>query len=261
MHGFSSSLRKTLNYLDTRKRQIVSVALGLSLLALGTVSTFLTSNGAGSAALIAGGTVLLMVTLLDERITWLKVGNLEFQLRETARQLNHQATNLEAQGNYEAAEQLREEAGRLLLQASPAARAYEEIRRTRPPLAQRIAEMSKLVDDAYAYSQEHHPSAEAVHAIFTNGDDGERVYALALMQADPEVADFECVINAISESHSAFEQNHGLRTALAMLRHLNSAEKKQLVPIIRQQLVPDGHIARSTSRRQLAEKLLNALGK
>src|SRR6266700_1879187 len=118
-------------------RQVVATVLGIATLAAGAAATFISSNGAGSAGLVAGGVALLLFVLLGERLEFLKVGNVEFHLREAARQLTRQAAKLEAQGDMEAAERLRAEARRLLLHASPAARAYEELRRTIPSGAQR----------------------------------------------------------------------------------------------------------------------------
>jgi hypothetical protein len=109
------------------------------------VATFLTANNAGSASLVGGGTIVLVLALLDERIEWLKVGDVELHLREAVRRLADRATDLDAQGEAEVADQLRAEARRLLVAASPAARVYEELRQARPPVDVRVAEMTKLV--------------------------------------------------------------------------------------------------------------------
>jgi hypothetical protein len=243
----------------SRARQPAAALLGIATLAAGGAATFLSSNEAGSAGLVAGGTALLLVVLLGERLESLKVGNVEFHLREAARQLTRQAADLEARGDTEAAERLREEAQRLLLRASPAARAYEELRRTRPPGAQRVLELTKIADDAREYSRANHPSADAVRQIFSSGGDGERVYALALMQADPASGDVDCILDSISHSHSAFEQGQGLLAGLALLPRLGTADRGRLADAVKDQLRPDGHIARSTDRRHLAQQLLSEL--
>lgn len=257
--GDDFTLRAEQSMLSSRARQTAAVALGIALVAAGGVATFLSSNGAGSAGLVTGGVVLLLFVLLGERLESLKVGNVEFHLREAARQLTRQAADLEAQGNIEAAERLREEAQRLLLRASPAARAYEELRRATPPGAQRIIELRKIVDDAHEYSRSEHPSAEAVREIFYSGGDGERVYALALMQEDPVVGDVDCIVEAVRSSHSAFEQGQALAAALRLIPRLGAADRARLGEAVRDQLHPDGHIARSTYRSRLASEILSAL--
>lgn len=243
----------------SRVGQSAVALLGIAALAVGGVATFLSSNGAGSAGLVAGGTTLILFVLLGERIESLKVGSVEVHLREVARQLTMRASDLEARGDREGAERLREEAGRLLLQASPAARAYEDLRRTRPPGAQRVIELSKIVDDAHEYSRASHPSAEAVRQIFFSGSDGERVYALALMQADSEVGNLDCILDSITYSHSAFEQGQALLAAIQLVPRVSPADRARLAQAVRDQLRPDGHITRSTDRRRLAEQLLNML--
>ena len=126
--------------------------LGLAVLALGGVATFRSTNGGGSAALVVGGVALLVLGGLGDRIEQLKVGNVEIQVRAAAH-LIRRADQLELQGDTEAAEQLREEAERLLLQASPAARRYEELRRTRSPGPQRTAELYDVVEAARQFSR------------------------------------------------------------------------------------------------------------
>ena len=246
--------------LRSRRRQAAAAALGLATLAAGGTATFLSTNGAGSAGLVAGGVALLLFALLGDRLETLKIGSLEFHLREAARQLTRQAAELEAQGDTEAAARLREEAERLLLHASPAARAYEELRRTRPPGAQRVTELSRIINDARQYSHDQHPSADAVRQIFYSGGDGERVYALALMLEDPSVNSLDCILDAVSHSHSAFEQGQALQAALQITPGLGPEEKKRLVEAVQGQMRTEGHISRSTDRHRLASQLLNLLG-
>jgi hypothetical protein len=243
----------------SRVCQVAVAVLGIAALSAGGVATFISSNGAGSAGLVASGAALLLFVLFGERIEWLKFANVEFHLREAARGLTRQAAHLEAQGHTEAAEELRDEARRLLLHASPAARAYEELRRTRPPGAQRVIELSKIVSDARHYSRAERPSADAVREIFFGGGDGERVYALALMEEDPDVGDLESILDAISNSHSAFEQGQSLMAALQIAPRLRSADKARLSEAVQEQLMPDGHISRSTDRHRVARQLLSVL--
>ena len=59
-----------------------------------------------------------------------------------------------------------------------------------------------------------HP--EAVRALFWDGDDGQRVSALGLMQGRIDLADVGAVVEAIADPRSAFEQYHGLKLAMAL---------------------------------------------
>jgi hypothetical protein len=240
-------------------REAAIAVLGTAALVAGGVATFVTSNGVGSAGLAASGATLLLIVLLGEKIEWLKVGNVEFHLREAARSLTRQAARLEAQGEVTAAQLLRDEARQLLMHASPAVRVYEELRRTLPRGAERVIELSGIMDDARRYSHAEHPPAAAVREIFASGRDGERVYALALMQEEPDADYLESILDAISDSRSAFEQGQALTAALQIAPLLGPPGKAQLADAVRRQLTPDGHIVRSTNRRRMAEQLLGAL--
>jgi hypothetical protein len=239
--------------------QVAVAVLGVAVLAAGGAATFISSNGAGSAGLVASGSALLLFALLGEKVEWLKVGNVEFHLREAARGLTRQAAQLEALGDTAAAERLRDEARLLLIRASPAVRAYEEQRQTLPSGAERVIRLSGIVSEARRCAREERPSPEAVRAIFADGGDGERVYALALMQENPDADDLDSILDGICQSRSAFEQGQALAAALAVAPLLGLADKAQLGRAVREQLVPDGHIARSTDRRRLARRLLSVL--
>lgn len=238
----------------------VGAVLGIAILTAGGAATFLTSNGAGSAGLVAAGVALLGFVLLGDRLELLKVGNLEFHLREAAHELTRQAAGLEAIGDSEMAERLRAEARRLLRHVSPAALAYEELRQTSAPGPQRIMELSKIVEDAREYAQREHPSGEAVREVFLSGGDGERVYALALMREDPAAGDVECILDAVLRSRSAFEQGQALHAALKLAPRIGTADRSRLAEAVHQQLGPGGHIGKSTDRRGLASQLLKELG-
>jgi hypothetical protein len=243
----------------SRRRVWMALLLGLPVLLAGAAATFLSSNEAGSAALVVGGTALLLVVLLGDRLESLKVGNVEFRLREAALHLSHQANLLEARGHDDAAQQLREEAERLLLRASSAAREYEELRRIRPPGAERIADLNKIVNAAAEFSEGNRVSQEAARQIFTGGGDGERVYALALMQANPDAGDVDCILDSVLHSRSAFEQGQALRAALKLISRLDITDRRRLADAVRQQMGPGGHIERSTDRRALAQQILASL--
>ena len=95
--------------------------------------------------------------------------------------------------------------------------------------------------------------------MFATGGDGDRGYALALMQANPQGGDLDCILDAISDSHSAFEQGQALRTALELLPRMNSRDKGRLSTVVQDQLGPDGHLRQPTERQSLAKQVLIAL--
>jgi hypothetical protein len=243
----------------SRSRLVLATLTGGAVLGAGAVATFMSGNGPGSAALVIGGSAFLLYVFLGDRLASLKVGDIEFRLREAAVHLSRQADALDASGDHGAAERLREEAQNLLLQASPAVRAYEEVRRLRPRGAQRVAELSKLIDAALERAQSGQLSPEAVRLMFASGGDGDRVYALALMQFDPELGDLDSIVDGISQSHSAFEQGQALRAALSQVPRIDRHQRDRLSSAINDQLRSNGHIGHSTDRWALAQQVLGAL--
>jgi hypothetical protein len=69
--------------------------------------------------------------------------------------------------------------------------------------------------------------AEVVEA-WESGDDGKRLFALALISGNPSLAVAEVLVQGIRSSHSAFEQYHALRAANAARSSLNPATRQQV---------------------------------
>jgi hypothetical protein len=249
----------TMHRHESRLPRAAAAVVGVAAMAAGGAATFVSSNGAGAAGLVASGAVLVLFVVFGEKIEWLRVGSIELHLREAADGLARQADLLEARGDAAAAEQLREEARLLLLRASPAARSYEIVRRTRPPGAERVIELSSIVSDARAYARSGHPSPDSVRAIFASGGEGERVYALALMQEAPHAENLDSILDAICHSRSAFEQGQALAAGIRIVPLLSPADKARLRDAVHSQLAVGGHIARSTDRRHLAEQLVGLI--
>lgn len=65
------------------------------------------------------------------------------------------------------------------------------------------------------------------------GSDEERITALAMMQARRELRNFDAVLGAIEDSHSAFEEYHAMRLAKEMADNLGAAQLRRLAEVIR----------------------------
>jgi hypothetical protein len=227
------------------------------MIATGAVATFITSNGTGAAALAGAGVALILLALLGDRLIALKVGAVEIHV---AQHLTARAAELDASGDSEGADQLRDEAGRLLQAAYPYAREYEELRRTWRPGEERTSAFYRLVDEARKQGRRNQPSPEAVRRMFREGQEGDRVYALSLMSEFPEAADIDSIIDAISQSRSAFEQYQALEAAEQFLPRLLQEERRRLERAIRDQMGPERYIEPNTDRWPLAQRLLSQLG-
>jgi hypothetical protein len=95
----------------------------------------------------------------------------------------------------------------------------------------------------------------------SEGSDGERAIALAIIQDQPNPRLLPCVARAIQESHSAFEQFQALGAALEMLDALDDEQRKELASILKRAIRDqDRAIKEDASRARLVEALLHALG-
>ncbi|MEV7815998.1 hypothetical protein AB0P05_35650 [Streptomyces flaveolus] len=91
------------------------------------------------------------------------------------------------------------------------------------------------------------------------GSDGQRIYALALMQGDSALVTWDCVLEAIENSRSAFEQYQALVVAESAMSHLGAQDVPRLLRALHTQM-NGGWVNRSIERRKLAQRILVALG-
>jgi hypothetical protein len=103
---------------------------------------------------------------------------------------------------------------------------YEGIRSTQPPGSKRTFEMNELV--AEARSLANLVTADQIRQLFEEGGEGNRIVALALIEASPSNEFFDLVLDGIANSQSAFEQFHALRAMRDMLQSLDRSKREQL---------------------------------
>lgn len=198
--------------------EVAVAALSVGLIAVGTVGVFETDNGAGVAALLASGTVMLMIIALGERIDTLRWGDVELTLRR-------KADEAAAAGDAQLERELRAAADALKHRAAPVAASYEAVRGSMGSGPERTrameAEIARAREDAI--SDQVDPAELA--RLFRDGREGERVYVLGVLQARPELATAELVLDAIRGQRSPFEHYHSLLLAERALEHFSDAER------------------------------------
>ncbi|MGE5828686.1 MAG: hypothetical protein ACM30G_10040 [Micromonosporaceae bacterium] len=79
------------------------------------------------------------------------------------------------------------------------------------------------------------------------------------MQGAPAVSDLHCIIDAIVNSHSGFEQFHALSAAESVVDRLSADERARLREAIEGEMAPDRHIRAGTARRRIAKRVLARL--
>lgn len=138
---------------------------------------------------------------------------------------------------------------------------YEELRRSMPAGQERTYKMTSLVAEARALARSAGYSPAEIRDLFQNGSDGERITALALIQAHPRTELSDVALQAVGNSRSAFEQYQGLRVIDSLAYLLTEDAKGSVIDIIQDQrrAVPGKHITKGTDRWQLSERILSKI--
>jgi hypothetical protein len=225
--------------------------VGAASVVAGGLAVFETENGAGSAALLAIGALLFVVGVVGELLANLGFGGATVQWQN---ELDVAAARADEQGADQAADSVR---AVLEETTAPIASSYEGIRSGVSPGPTRTTAMEALMTAAREAARASKFKKQDVVDKFMTGNEGDRIFALAVMQEDPALRDFETAWKAIASSHSAFEQYHGLLLATRLLDDgLDQQQQKELASAIQRQRGPGGYIIRGTDRWALSEQIL-----
>ncbi|MEJ3745559.1 hypothetical protein WEI85_19990 [Actinomycetes bacterium KLBMP 9797] len=233
--------------------------LGAGSFGAGAAAVFVTQNGTGSAVLLAFGGVLLVLALLGDRIEALEFGGAQLKLRAAAAERFALAEESEQRGEDAMARQLRAEANSLLeAAAGPVAANYRAIRSSMRAGPDRTMALEAVMAQARRLAAEHSFEPEHVRRWLRGGSEEERITALGLMQAKPELRDFDAMLEVIAESRSAFEQYHAMRLAMTMLDGLDEVQRIRLSQAVRD--ARGIRFRRDSDRWHLSEEILRRLG-
>ena len=94
--------------------------------------------------------------------------------------------------------------------------------------------------------------------MFERGTDGERMYALGLMQEDERLRDFAVSLEAIEHSRSAFEQYYALSLAELMLPALTKDQRRELEAMLTERPGNAAYITPGTDRWSFAQRILSS---
>ncbi|MEU0414486.1 hypothetical protein ABZ307_42885 [Streptomyces griseorubiginosus] len=207
----------------------LTVVTGVGSFGLGARAVFVTQNGSGAAALIVFGGVLLLLGLLDS----LEFAGATLRLRAAAAQRFALAEESERQGDVVTARALRAEARTLLDAAGPVAAEYAAVRGSMRPGVSRTRALEEVV--ARARRLAHEQSFESVEILrwLQHGTDEERITALAIMQARPELRNFDAALAVIAQPRTPFEHYHAMRLALQMTDTLDAEQARRLAAAVR----------------------------
>ncbi|MFD0369672.1 hypothetical protein [Streptomyces sp. NPDC127114] len=213
----------------------LTVVVGAGSFGLGAFAVFATQNGTGAAALIVFGGVLLLLGLLGSHVESLEFGGATLRLRAAAAERFALAEESERLGDAATARQLRAEARTLLDAAGPIAADYGSVRGSMRPGAARTRALEEVIARARRLAQARSFESAEVLRWLREGTDEERITALAMMQARPELRNFEAALAAITRPRSPFEQYHAMRLAAQMVDELDEGQARRLAEAVDRQ--------------------------
>ena len=93
---------------------------------------------------------------------------------------------------------------------------------------ERTRELTAIFIEARLHQPEEPEEPSQLKELFYRGSEGERMYALGRMHANPSVRDLDVVLDGIRGSRSAFEQYYLLELAEEMVPSLGEDELEKL---------------------------------
>ena len=237
-----------------RAAQVGGVVVGLLTLVAAAVAVFQTENEVGSAALVTAGAVLTALSMFGNHVRTFEAAGLRLDLVRQATNIRHQAEQARASGEMEKADELESRAQSLLATASAIGSRYEDLRTSEPPGWSRTSRMEQVLRDARAIDTSGLAPSH-VEGIFRTEREGNRIFALALIEDNPGLASAGLLVEAIVHSRSSFEQYHALVAAEHALDHLTTGGRAQVRGAVETVLAgPLG--VKSSDRRTMAHRIL-----
>ncbi|MFE9579858.1 hypothetical protein ACFYO1_25955 [Nocardia sp. NPDC006044] len=172
---------------------------------------------------------------------------------DRAIELLDEADRAEVYGESERASELRREAAELLGAVASSAADYERLRETEDPSRERTRRMEEVVSSARHLSSIINFDRQTVRNIFDQDSDGNRIVAIALMQANPSLADISRLAHTVNNSRSAFEQYQALvALSMSLSRDLSiTSDQRQLIDLA----LKNERIKVGTSRYEIARQI------
>jgi len=234
-----------------RLRLLVGVLGGASF-AGGVAAVFLTANGTGTGVLITFGGILLVLAMLGDRIESLEFGGSKLKMRAAAAEKFALAADSEDRGDAETAAQLRAEAQALLIASE-----YRNVRVSMPEGLERTRAMERIMVSARELAAQGTFQPSVVIGWLRADSADQRITAIAMMQAQPALRDFDAVLAAINDPKSAFEQYQAMVLVKKMLRDLGAEQQRSLAEVLKDE--KSLRFPYDRGRRRLSEEILNGL--
>jgi hypothetical protein len=112
--------------------------------------------------------------------------------------------------------------------AGPIAADYRSVRGSMRAGPERTRALEKVVARARRLAAEQPFEPAEVLRWLREGSEEERITALAMMQAKPELRNFDAALSAIKHPRSPFEQYHAMLLTAKMIDNLDSGQRRRL---------------------------------
>jgi hypothetical protein len=141
------------------------------------------------------------------------------------------------------------------------AKEYEAVRQKSDPGARRTLSMTKIIAQSMGIAKRAGYGSIEVSDIFASDSEGDRIIALAIIQALPNADFFNLVLESIYKSRSAFEQYQALCAAEKILPLLDDEQKSKLAEVLEDQRsgAKGKYITQGSDRWALSERLLDTI--
>jgi hypothetical protein len=219
---------------------------GMALVVCGAVAAFIVKDGVATAALVAAGFGLLFVSYLGQYVTRVRFHDFEAELdhfREKA------VASLQV---------VEDRAAEAVSKLEEVSRSYESIRATMIPGGTRDTQMEDAVAAAMRLVRTSRISPEEVKKLFHANGEGDRILVLAAMRVDPDLRDFEVILEVIQRPRSPFEQDRFMLLACEILGNLTADERSRLRETV-EHLRETGRIKPNMARWFTSERLFRLL--
>ena len=144
------------------------------------------------------------------------------------------------------------------------ARQYEAIRETLKASSERTFKMTQIFTEARGVAAAARLEPMYLSDLWSRQRIGDRIVVLAAIQANPQRAHFEIVLNSIKEAASPFEQYQALRTLEMMVPMLSDVDRERARQLVegRRNPTADGLTfeSRGSDRWQVSERILEMIG-
>jgi hypothetical protein len=134
---------------------------------------------------------------------------------------------------------------------------YENAASSEPSDGNQAVDLTRIVSEATSMSYVP-ATAEALDELLARGNDGDRVIALAVLEAFPDPSKLDFLLDAVAHPRSPFEQYHALLAIKVLGADVPEAQRDAVAAVLQDQLTGADFLG--TDRVVVAQEILAGMG-